>query len=288
MPFNFASIVPLIMTGANVAGNLLGSRAQTNALQNAGQIKQQATYDAMSQILSLYDQGRADLAPFRGVAPQALNRLQTLAGHTPTPMPQQTGTTAGRPMLSPSTALNGLGVQNAVGAPGSVATQRAQSGSRNALLGGLGGAAGTVGLGLASGAMLGGGAGFGATLGLSALGGPIGLGLGALGSVIGSQFGKYNPDKAAASRGIDEVSRQIWGTNTPGIPPEQLTQGIVADVMQGRKTKDQGKAEIYQALDSWVAGMKAAGVDDKIIESSVASQKQYLAPLRPIFGTGVV
>lgn len=303
MPFldSVLKYLPLIQTGASIAGNYLGGRAQTNAIQNAGQINQQATDDAMRIILGLYDEGQSRLAPYQNVGPAALNNLQAMAnrGRIPAPasvQPPPTGNAMSR-FAPQSRLLSGGGAggavrnamtTNAQGQPVNPMSQAAKTSARNSMLGSLAGAAAlpiggailgsTIGSGLGMGGALG-----GASWALGGLGGPIGLGLGALGGLIGSQFGKNNPYKAAASRGIDEVSRQIWGTNTPGIPPEQLTTGIVADVLKGRKPVAAGKAEINDLLNSWEQGMRDNGTPADVIESSVRTQMGYLQPLRDIF-----
>lgn len=288
MPFldSVLKYLPLIQTGASIAGNYLGGRAQTNAIRNAGQINQQATDDAMRIILGLYDEGQSKLAPYQNVGPAALNNLQAMAnrGRIPAPakvQPPPTGNAMSR-FAPQSRLLSGGGAggsvrnamtTNAQGQPVNPMAQAGKNSLRNSMIGtgaGLGAAAGI-------------GAGLGSMTALGALGGPIGMGLGALGGLIGSQFGKNNPYKAAASRGIDEVSRQIWGTNTPGIPPEQLTTGIVADVLKGRKPVAAGKAEINDLLNSWEQGMRENGTPADVIESSVRTQMGYLKPLRDIF-----
>lgn len=289
MPFlsSILQYLPLIQTGASIVGNVLGGRAQNKAIDRAAGINQQATNDAMAIIMGLYDQGQASLSPYQNVGPSALNNLQSMANRGRVPAPASIVPTPTNSMarFAPSSAMMGGGtgsVTNAMMAGGNPQQQAASSGAKNAMLGGLGGAAGTMGLGMASGAMLGAPLSFGAGLGLSALGGPIGLGLGLAGSLIGSQFGKNNPYKAAASRGIDEVSRLVWGTNTPGIPPEQLTQGLVADMIRGRKPVAQGKAEINALMNEWEQGMRANGTPDSVIQSSIQTQKGYFAPLKGI------
>jgi hypothetical protein len=281
MPFDIAAInkyLPLIQTGLSVAGNYLGGRAQTNALTNAGQINQQATNDAMRMILGLYDEGQASLAPYRSVGPNALNNLQAMAnpGRTMAPIAAPTPP-AGNAMArfsSPNPAFPGSGgISNAMAA----------GGNPQALAAGGAAKRGLIGTGVGMGAAAGIGAGLGSMTALGALGGPIGMGLGAAGGLIASQFGKNNPYKAAASKGIDEVSRNIWGTNTPGIPPEQLTQGYVADAIHRRIPVAEAKAKINADLNEWVAGMRANGTPDSVLQSSIATQKQYLAPLKDIF-----
>lgn len=264
MPFSLESLLPFITTGLGALGNYLGGRSQTNAISQAGQINQQATQDAMNQILSLYDQGRADLSPYRAVGQPALNRLQTLAGHPASSigvqMPPRNA--LARPVQATTVPQSTAAVRSATGQVG---------GGGNALRSVIG-----TGAGLAGGAILGG-------AGAGALAGPIGAGVGALGGLIASQFGKHNPSKEAASRGVDELSRQVWGTNTPGIPAEQLTSGLVADVVQGRKTVQQGKAEFTQLWNGWLQSMRDAGVDETTIRNSEATQKQYFLPVRDTF-----
>jgi len=278
MPFDFAAInkyLPLIQTGLGITGNVLGSRAQTGAINQAGQINQQATNDAMAAILGLYDEGQASLAPYRNVGPAALNNLQRIAnrGAVPAPasvMPAPTGNAmarfAGQSAANPLAGGTGS-ITNAMGRPS-----------------GGGAGKGLIGTGVGLGAAAGiGAAGIGGLTALGALGGPIGMGLGAAGGLIASQFGKNNPYKASASKGIDEVSRNIWGTNTPGIPPEQLTQGYVADAIHGRLPVAAAKQRINADLNEWVAGMRANGTPDSVLQQSIATQKQYLAPLKDIF-----
>jgi hypothetical protein len=212
MPFldSIMKYLPLIQTGASIAGNYLGGRAQNNAIDRASGINQQATNDAMRTILGLYDEGQTNLAPFRNVAPAALNRLQSLAsgGTVAAPasvQPAPTGNAMTRFAAAPTATPTQGSVSGAMGTP--------QRSGTNAMLGGLaGGVAAPLGMGLATSAMLGAPAGMGLGLGLGAIGGPIGIGAGLLGSYIGSQFGKNNPYKEAAGKGIDQVSHNIWGT----------------------------------------------------------------------------
>jgi hypothetical protein len=232
------------------------------------------------------------LQPYADVGPAALNKLQSILykGQVPNPAtvrPYQPmlprfapggGTSAMLPGSITSAINTGPGGE-AVNVPGQVASQR----GKNSLIGTALGTAAPFGLGLATSAMLGAPVGMGLGLGLGALGGPIGLGLGALGGFIGSQFGKHNPEKAAASRGIDEVSRLIWGTNTPNLKPEQLTQGLVYDMLHGKIPIAQGKQQANQWLNEWEQGMRDQGISDDIIESSVRTQMSYLSPLRDIF-----
>lgn len=244
-----AWVVPAILSGASALGNALGGRAQGNALGRAGQINQQATNDAMAQILSLYDQGRQDLAPYRNVGQPALNRLQQMAGHPASSIGAKPQNALQRPPLRAQSAQNPfMDVMTQGKGPNSVGQSLST----------------TMGKGMA---------GF-------AAGGPIG-------AVAGALLGRRNPDKAAASRGVDELSRLTWGTNTPGIPTDQLTSGLIADVRQGRKAPAQGKAEFTQMWNSWVQGMKDAGVDDSIIRSSVETQRRNFQPVHDFF-QGVV
>ena len=280
MPFSmeaFNKYLPLIQTGLSVAGNYLGGRAQTSAINRAGTINQQATDDAMATILGLYDQGQSQLSPYRSVGVPALNTLQRLANPGQT-MPQiqapptmnamapRLGSAASPLGSGPSSVTNAMAGNPAASAAGSSATK------------------GLIGTGIGLGAAAGlGAAGIGSATALGAIGGPIGMGLGAAGGLIASQFGKNNPYKEAASKGIDEVSRNIWGTNTPGIPPEQLTSGYVADAMQRRISPAEAKAKINADLNAWVAGMRANGTPDSVLQQSIATQKQYLAPIKDIF-----
>lgn len=277
MPFSmeaFNKYLPLIQTGLSVAGNYLGGRAQTGAIDRASGINQQATNDAMATILGLYNQGQGQLDPYRSVGVPALNNLQRLAnpGQTMAPIQAPPTRNAMAPgMGSAASPLGGAGnVTNAMGNPMAAA---AGSSAKKSLIGSGIGLAGAAGLG----------AGLGGITALGAVGGPIGMGLAAAGGLIASQFGKNNPYKEAASKGIDEVSRNIWGTNTPGIPPEQLTQGYVADAIQRRIPPAEAKAKINADLNAWIAGMKANGTPDSVLQQSIATQKQHLAPLKEIF-----
>ena len=119
------------------------------------------------------------------------------------------------------------------------------------------------------------------------MGGPVG---GLVGGLLGgaeakllSKFGANNPYKTAASKGIEEVSRNIWGTNTPGLRPEQLTSGYVADILHGKLAPEEGKRLINDDLNAWINGMKNNGTPDDVIQSSIQTQKSYLSPLKDIF-----
>lgn len=286
MPFleSLLKYLPLIQTGASIAGNVIGGRQQTGAIDRASGINQQATNDAMRMIMGMYDDGQQALSPYANVGPAALNNLQRLTNSGSVPAPasvRPTPTNSMARFAAPNPMLQGGGsssVQNAMttnsqGQSVNPSRQATNSSIRNSMIGT------GVGLGAAAGI---GGALAGSTA-LGALGGPIGMGLGAVGGLIGSQFGKNNPYKEAASRGIDQVSKNIWGTNTPGIPPEQLTSGYVSDILQGRTPLAEGKAKIEADLNAWVQGMRENGTPDSVIQSSIATQKQYLAPLRDLF-----
>lgn len=281
MPFidTILKYLPLIQTGASIAGNIWAGNKQQGAIEQAGVINQQATNDAMRLIMGLYDEGQSKLSPYSNVGPAALNRLQQIAykGNIPAPakIPTQTsGNAMSRLLPAPTSSMFGGGAPNIENA---MATNPSGAAASSSLKKGL------IGTGAGLGAAAGIGAGLGGMTALGALGGPIGMGLGAVGGLIASQFGKNNPYKAAASKGIDEVSRNIWGTNTPGIPPEQLTSGYVADAIQGRISPADAKAKIQADLDAWVRGMRANGTPEHLVQSSIATQKGYLAPLRPIF-----
>jgi len=278
-------VLQLIQTGASITGNVLSGNAQRGAIGQAGQINQQATQDAMNAILGLYDQGRSDLSPYRQVGVPALNNLQALANRGRAVPPRVNAPPSGNALArfaQPGAFGGGSGGNigraistDAQGRPVNVLAEKAKLGSRNSLLGTAGGLAGAVGIG----SLIGGGL---PTLGatLAWLGGPVGFGLGLAGSLIGSQFGKHNPDKAAASRGADEMSRQIWGTNTPGTEP---TQGLVYDLKQGKISLADAKAKANSLMGEWEQAMRAAGVDEGIIKSSVQTQMQYLQPLKDVF-----
>lgn len=260
-------LVPLITTGASAAGNLIGAQKQSGAIDRAGQISQQATNDARDIILRLYDQGRGDLSPYANVGAPALNKLQSMAfgGQVPSPATVNTG--------QPTNALargggSPMGQQQA---PMQQPIQNAAPAARNSLIGtgiGMGAAAAAGGLGI------------GGMTALGAMGGPIGMGLGAAGGLIASQFGKNNPSKVAATKGIDQVSVDMWGPNRDG------NGGIAGAVKSGQMSPEQGKQAFEQAWGQWVQGMQQTpGMRPEVLQSSVASQKQYFQPVKDFFAS---
>ena len=273
-----AWLIPAIFSGASAVGNVLGARAQQGGLSQAQGYLQQGTQNAADAILGMYDVGRADMAPFRGLAGPSVNRLQQLAwGDVPVPaqatqnQPVQPGG-FGMRMRSPQDT--GLGSVMGTTETGQPAPGPRNERGRNALLGG------SIGAGVGSGLGLLGGMGAGSALGLGALGGPIGLGIAGAGVLLGSIFNNNNPDKDQARRGIEEISKRTWGTTQPGVPVGQLQSGLIADVRNGQLDPDQADAQFRGWWDEWVRGMQSAGLDKGIIQSSVDTQRQHFQPVK--------
>jgi hypothetical protein len=274
-----AWLIPAIFSGASAVGNVLGARAQQGGLSQAQGYLQQGTQQAADAILGMYDVGRADMAPFRGLAGPSVNRLQQLAwGNIPVPaqetqnQPVQRSAFAqqfgGRPQDT------GLGAVMGTTEGGQPAPGPRNERGRNALLGG------SIGAGVGSGLGMLGGLGAGSALGLGALGGPIGLGIAGAGVLLGSIFNNNNPDKDQARRGIEEISKRTWGTTQPGVPVGQLQSGLIADVRNGRLDPDQADAQFRGWWDEWVRGMQTAGLDKGIIQSSVDTQRRHFQPVK--------
>lgn len=75
-----AWLIPLISAGISFAGNLIGSKQQSNAAQKATEAEVTAQREALALQERIYNQTRGDLAPWVASGRNALSALSTLGG----------------------------------------------------------------------------------------------------------------------------------------------------------------------------------------------------------------
>lgn len=303
-------LIPTILTGSNALGNILGSRAQTNALSEARQGSSAATQQALQIIMALYDQSRNDLAPYRAVGTPALQRLVSGTGTDYGNLPRSSktglvqyqsakpiaagssGTGSGldlsnlpksntNALLQNSLLTSGQGANPLNGLnPLSVSQGNASSAAKRSGIGALvGGIGGPLALGAISSGILGAGASGALSLAGAAIPiiGPILAGVGAL---VGQLWNNHNPDKEFASNAINEVSKQVWGSDLKGD-----TDGLAYAVKTGQMPVAVGKKLFDDMWNGWIRTMQNAGVHKSIIERSVQSQEQYFRPIKDLFNS---
>ena len=92
-----APYAPLIGAGISGLGSIVGGTLQAGAAKNAAQTQADAANQANNTLMQIYNQNRADLAPYREAGVQALGQLQSLTNQPLTygaytaPAPLQAG-----------------------------------------------------------------------------------------------------------------------------------------------------------------------------------------------------
>jgi len=285
MAFDVNKWLPLIMTGGQTVGSLLGARAQNKALDKSSDIQAQGSRDALAAMLGMWNVQRNDLAPYRQNGLNAQNELMRLTyrGRPGTPgspggpqmqmapggggsnsdLPQSirnlmAGRSADSGGVAGSPSVASLLSDNSVGGPGKGA------GIASGIAGTLGGMMAGGGLpGIAAGTPV-----LGTALGLGSLAGPIGAGVGILTGLLANRLGRRGREKTAASNGANEFSDWFWKDVYP-----KKQSGEIDDATFQAAAK-QG----WQEYSDWLGDSDTKGnsfKDQTVIDRSRASQKDY-------------
>lgn len=278
MAFDWKKWLPLIFGGGTAAAGVLGTRAQTGALNKAQETQKESTERALKLLAGMWALQYGNMAPYRAAGTAALPQLLKMSKVDPgIVMPPSAGAQApaGAPSGDASLAavlrsagidIPGLGGSGGLQTALSTAPQftdipfKGDASLGGRLMGGVGtgaslaGLAGKVGLGTKIGA-------FGGPLGL-AIGAGAGAGIGALSKL----FDNNNADKDFASAGINRVSDWTWNTLMPAIK-------------RGEISPDEGQQAFERVFGTWETSMRnQPGFDKGVAEKSVQSQRGYFAP----------
>lgn len=138
MPIPLA--IPIALTAGSAIMKLFGAKKSADAAKKAAEIQAQSTREALNLQQQLFQQSRADLAPYRDSGVSALAAGQQLMGLSPTAAPSmvplsQIGTVqpGQRGPLPPGATPSGYAVNRGTvpglpGGPGSMVLLRAPNG----------------------------------------------------------------------------------------------------------------------------------------------------------------